>query len=99
MAADSAQAERLLTSVLTGKQVTSLAPMTTEVAGATESFPLRISFIPPGPQAVCSWASGLASLDLHLFHLLNWEEFINLLLLGEQESAQCGTSSVSSQRS
>lgn len=99
MAADSAQTKRLLTSVLIGKQVTSLAPMTTEVAGATESFPLGISFISPGPQAVCPWESGLASLDLHLFHLLNWEEFSNPLLLGEQESAQCGTSSVSSQRS
>lgn len=99
MAADSAQTEPLLTSVLTGKQVTLLAPMTTEVAGATESFPFGISFIPLGPQAVCSWASGLASLDLHLFHLLNWKEFSNPLLLGEQESAQCGTSSVSNQRS
>lgn len=84
--------------MLTGKQVTSLVPMTTEVAGAAQSPPFRISFILPGPQAVCPWASGLAFLDLQLFHLFNWEAFSDPLLLDEQESAQCGTSSVSSQR-
>lgn len=58
---------------LTGKQLTSLAPVIT-LPGAAESPPFRVGFIPPGPQAVSPWESDLASLDLHLFHLCNWEK-------------------------